>query len=132
MPKENSIFFFISAIPGEPAPAGTDEPGQGEEGGDDVEDEHAKCHDEDGEVELVGDASTLKVHAVHITVHCLNMKKIAVLQTIFHICIPKKDLAKPHFEYQLNISKTELLCFVWNYDILEKSTVLQMQPFSCQ
>jgi hypothetical protein len=30
------------------------------------------------------------------------------LQTFFHVCIPKKDFAKPHFYYQLNISKTEL------------------------
>ncbi len=40
--RKNFLFFFISAIPGQPTPAGTDEPGQGEEGGDDVEDEHAK------------------------------------------------------------------------------------------
>ncbi len=26
------------------------------------------------------------------------------LQTIFHFCIPKKDLAKPDFLYQLSIS----------------------------
>jgi hypothetical protein len=30
------------------------------------------------------------------------------LQKILHLCIPKKDLVKPHFLYQLNISKTEL------------------------
>jgi hypothetical protein len=29
------------------------------------------------------------------------------LQTILHLCIPKKD---PHFYYQINISKTELYC----------------------
>jgi hypothetical protein len=80
MPKENFLYFFISAIPGEPAPAGTDEPGQGEEGGDDVEDEHAKCHYENGEVELVGNAGTLKVHAMHITVHGLNIKNNTHIQ----------------------------------------------------
>ncbi len=26
----------------------------------------------------------------------------------FTVCIPKKDSAKPHFQYQLNISKTEV------------------------
>jgi hypothetical protein len=30
------------------------------------------------------------------------------LQTIHHICIDKKDLSKPHFYYQLNISAETL------------------------
>ncbi len=34
--------------------------------------------------------------------------ELHTLQTSFHLCIPKRDLAKPHFKYQLNISKTEL------------------------
>jgi hypothetical protein len=35
---------------------------------------------------------------------------------IFYLCIPKTDLAKPHFFYRLNISRTKFS--VWNYDIL--------------
>jgi hypothetical protein len=35
-------------------------------------------------------------------------KEKSTLQTLFHLCVPKKYLAKPHFYYQLNISKTEL------------------------
>jgi len=30
------------------------------------------------------------------------------MQTIFHLCITKNYLAKPHFSYQLNIPKTKL------------------------
>ncbi len=48
------------------------------------------------------------------------------LQTIFHLCIPKKDLAKPHFYNQINISKTELQCSVWNFDILERVTAVSI------
>ncbi len=51
------------------------------------------------------------------------------LQTIFHLCIPKKDLAKPHFFYQLNISKTKSQCSVWNYDILQTSTKLKCSAY---
>jgi hypothetical protein len=36
---------------------------------------------------------------------------LGALQAIFHFCIPKKDLAKPHFSYQLHISRTELYFF---------------------
>ncbi len=41
---------------------------------------------------------------------CIQRKlaEFSTLQTIFHLCIPKKDLAKPCFSYQLYISKTEL------------------------
>ncbi len=60
--------------------------------------------------------------------HCKQYSIYVVLQ---------KHLAKPHFYPWLLIS-TEyfqnriLKCSVWNYDILERSTVLQsMQPFSC-
>jgi hypothetical protein len=51
-------------------------------------------------------------------------KEVKILKVIlctannFHLRVPKKDLAKLHFLYQLYISKTELLCSVWNYDIL--------------
>jgi hypothetical protein len=36
-----------------------------------------------------------------------------------------EKFAKPHFYYKLNISKTELYSYVWNYDILERSTLLE-------
>ncbi len=36
----------------------------------------------------------------------------------FPVCIPKKTLAKSHFQYQLTISKTELEYSVLNDDIL--------------
>jgi hypothetical protein len=47
------------------------------------------------------------------------------LLTVFHWCIPKRGLAKPHFKYQLNISKSWIimLCLeLWyfckrNYEI---------------
>jgi hypothetical protein len=44
----------------------------------------------------------------------------------------KKDYAKPHFQYQLKSSKTEIKCTVWDYNILERTTVYYMQPVSCQ
>ncbi len=72
------MVFFITKtrqdyLPSQPAPAGTDEPADGEEGGDDVEDEHPKGHNEDGHVELVGDAGTLEVDPVHVAVDSLNI-----------------------------------------------------------
>jgi hypothetical protein len=38
----------------------------------------------------------------------LIQRTLYTLQTIFSLCVPKIDLAKPHFKYHLYISKTEL------------------------
>jgi hypothetical protein len=37
-----------------------------------------------------------------------GISQLFALQTIFQLCIPKKDLTRPPFQYQLTISKTEL------------------------
>jgi hypothetical protein len=50
----------------------------------------------------------------------VESRGLPTLQTIFHLCIPKKGLAKPHFYCNIN----------YYYDILQRSTVLYaMQPF---
>ncbi len=46
----------------------------------------------------------------------LTVSPVSILwETIFQLCISKKDLAKPHFLNQLNINKTELYCSVWKF-----------------
>jgi hypothetical protein len=43
------------------------------------------------------------------------------LETIFHVCIPKKDLAS--LLVSTKYFQNRIIMF-WNYDILEKSTVI--------
>jgi hypothetical protein len=44
----------------------------------------------------------------------ISLHRCSTLQTISHLCNPKKDLAKPHFL----ISTKYLQIFVSNFDIL--------------
>ncbi len=58
--------------------------------------------------------------------------KAVSLQTIFQLCIPKKNLAIPHFCYQLHIFKTDYNFLSDNMKFSREVQVqYKMQLFSC-
>ncbi len=46
-------------------------------------------------------ARTAKWAYVSLLTALNGISQLSALQTIFQLCIPKKDLARPHFQYQL-------------------------------
>jgi hypothetical protein len=59
-----------------------------------------------------------RVQHVGNVVHC-----VGTLKTNFDLCIPTKDLAETYFQISTKYLHSELSYSVWNYDILQRSTV---------